>query len=189
MESTLIYIGITAALLLALVFIYNGIIKRFNAVERAWTDVVAQERQKNKIIPHLEALVGQYQLHESSLLTAITELRTALGNLSANNLDAEGLAAAEAKTAQLVKGINVAVENYPELKASDVFNNFMREIAAQQENIGAAIRIFNRNVEDFNNGIEVFPNAMVNAVFNRKEKIAVFTDQAASDGFDYTPKL
>ncbi len=60
-------------------------------------------------------------------------------------------------------------ENYPDLKASQLYNNLMSEISEQQENIGAApIRIFNQNVEDFNNGIEVFPNSLINGWFKQE---------------------
>ncbi|MFP3480741.1 LemA family protein, partial [Burkholderia sp. SIMBA_057] len=81
------------------------------------------------------------------------------------------------------------VENYPELKASETYQKLMREITDQQENIGAAIRIFNQNVEDFNNGIEVFPNSLVNSMLNHKEKIKTFSDSQAEEGFEYKPNI
>jgi LemA protein len=61
----------------------------------------------------------------------------------------------------------------------------MREIAEQQENIGAAIRIFNQNVKDFNNGIEVFPNSLVNSLLNKKTRVTPFHDSEAEAGFEY----
>lgn len=184
--TTLIIIAAIAVLLTVIVIaIYNGIITRLNAVERAWANVITQERQKNKIIPALEKVAEQYQLHEAGVLKHITELRSALQNLSADDVDTAGLAQAEQKTSNLIKGLQIAVENYPELKASETFNNLMREIANQQENIGSAIRIFNQNVEDFNNGIETFPNSLVNQQLNRKQKIQTFTDSEAEQGFEY----
>ncbi|KUM53409.1 LemA family protein [Rheinheimera sp. EpRS3] len=187
--TTFITVAVIAALLaIIIIVIYNGIITRLNAVERAWANVITQERQKNKIIPALEQLTEQYQLYEAGVMTQITELRSALHSLSADNVDTAGLAQAEQKTTNLIKGLQVAVENYPELKASESFNNLMREISNQQENIGAAIRIFNQNVEDFNNGIETFPNSLVNQQFNRKQKIQTFTDSEAEQGFEYSLK-
>lgn len=189
--STEFIIGLSVAIILAIltIIIYNGIITRMNSVERAWSDVIAQERQKNKIIPHLEKLVSEYKEFEQGLLTKITELRSALSRLSGDNIDSASLSQAESKTQDLLKGINIAVENYPDLKASEGFNNLMREISEQQENIGAAIRIFNKNVEDFNNGIQVFPNSLVNSLFNKKVKIEAFKDSEASAGFEYRPNI
>jgi LemA protein len=65
----------------------------------------------------------------------------------------------------------------------------MREIAEQQENVGAAIRIFNQNVEDFNNGIEQFPNSVINNMLNKKEKLNTFRDEEAESGFEYKPNF
>ncbi|VFS46490.1 LemA family protein [Budvicia aquatica] len=118
---------------------------------------MVQERQKNNIIPNLEKVVEQYRQHEASLFEKITELRSSLKQLNTDNVDLKTLADTQAKTTMLLNGLYAVAENYPDLKASQVFNNLMAEITEQQENIGAAIRIFNQNVEAFNNGIEVFP--------------------------------
>lgn len=189
MTDLWIVLAVGALCAVIILVIYNGIIARMNAVERAWANVITEERQKNKIIPTLEGLVDQYKLHESSVLKDVTALRSALQELSSDTVNTEHLAAAEAKTSALLKGLNVVVENYPGLKASEVFNNLMREIAEQQENVGAAIRIFNQNVEDFNNGIEQFPNSVINNMLNKKEKLNTFRDEEAESGFEYKPNF
>lgn len=189
MIAIAIFAGMLVLFLIIGLVIYNGIISRMNAVERGWANVITQERQKNKIIPHLEKVVEDYKLYEGPVQEKITALRTALGNLSADNVDTCGLAEAEQVSKSLMQGLQIAVENYPDLKASQAYNNLMQEIAEQQENIGAAIRIFNQNVEDFNNGIEVFPNSLINDWFNRKQKVAVFTDAEAQSEFEYSPNI
>ncbi len=189
MSATIILLGVIAFLIIFIILIYNGIISRMNAVERGWANVITQERQKNKIIPHLEQIVEQYKLHESSVLTKITELRSALQEISSNKIDVDSLSKIEHKTTELLRGFNLSVEDYPDLKASETYLKLMKEISEQQENIGAAIRIFNQNVEIFNNGIEIFPNSIVNSLFTKKEKINTFTDLQASGGFDYSPNI
>jgi LemA protein len=49
-----ILLGIISIVLILVIVIYNGIITRMNAVERGWANVITQERQKNKILLHLE---------------------------------------------------------------------------------------------------------------------------------------
>jgi LemA protein len=95
----------------------------------------------------------------------------------------------EALSEKVMHGIKVTMEAYPDLKASELFSNLMQEVTEQQEHIGAAIRIFNYNVEAFNNGIQNFPNNMVNSVLNKEKEIDTFTDSEASKGFEYTPNL
>ncbi|EDV8901871.1 LemA family protein [Salmonella enterica] len=52
----------------------------------------------------------------------------------------------------------------------------MEGISEQQQNIRANIRIFNSNVEDFNNVIEIFPHSLLNSLFNKIHKLATFRD-------------
>ena len=81
------------------------------------------------------------------------------------------------------------VENYPELKANDIYLKMMNEIEEQNENVGAAISIFNRNVELFNNHIQVFPNNIVNTMTVGKKAVRPFRDATALQNFDYRPNF
>ncbi|MGS0681135.1 LemA family protein [Shewanella sp. 125m-7] len=188
MDISVIGLVIVAVVIVAIIMVYNGIIGKHNAVDRAWASVLTQERQKNKIIPMVEQLVEQYKLHESEVLTKVTELRSAIAEMS-SGVDTAKLAAAEQRTQDLMQGLKVTVEAYPELKASDVYMKLMAEISEQQEQIGAAIRIFNANVEDFNNAIEMFPGSLINSMLVRKQKISSFSDSEAQAGFEYKPNL
>ena len=189
MNGSIVFLTIIGIVILAIIIIYNGIVSRANAAQRAWANVITQERQKNKIIPQLQAVTEQYQQFESGVQAKITALRSALGGLNSDKMDTGKLAEVESATRNLVQGMHIAVEAYPELKANEMFGKLMREITEQQENIGAAIRIFNQNVEAFNNGIEVFPNSLVNSLLNKKVKLNTFNDSEAEAGFDYKPNF
>jgi len=180
---------IGAVLVAVTVIIYNSIISRYNKVKRAWSDVIVQERQKEKIIPELERIVKQYDAYESELQQGITSLRTMMGEISEGEINTKKLQEVEASTSQILKGINVSMESYPELKASSLYNNLMTELTEQQENVGAAIRIFNNNVEVHNTGIESFPNNLVNSLLNKKDVLELFSDTASSDSFEFKPIL
>ena len=65
----------------------------------------------------------------------------------------------------------------------------MDDIQEQNENVGAAISIFNRNVELFNNHIQVFPNNLVNTMTLSKKAIRPFTDNLVTENFDYKPNF
>jgi LemA protein len=114
--NDLFFLLVPVLLLIAVVIIYNGIVGKFNAVDRAWASVLTQERQKNKIIPHVEKLVEDYKLHESSVLADVTRLRNSiaeLANPSSATPDTAKLAQTEKYTASLLQGLKVAVEAYP----------------------------------------------------------------------------
>jgi len=179
---------IVAVIIIAGLSIYNGIIGGGNRAQRAWADVLVYERQKTKVLDQLQKVLEDFKVYESSLLEKITGLRSAIKDLPAN-ADGNALASVESASKQLMGGLRIAFESYPELKASEPANNMMREIAEQQENVGAAITIYNRNVELFNNSIEMFPGSVINGLFNKKSPIIPFSDTEASKGFDYTPNL
>ena len=49
--------------------------------------------------------------------------------------------------------------------------------------------IFNREVEGFNNSIQMFPGSLVNSTMNKKSAITPFNDAEAEKGFDYKPNF
>jgi LemA protein len=188
------YIALILAAVISIVVIgvglsiYNGIIGGYNRVQRAWSDVLVYERQKTKVLDQLQTVLADFMVYEASLLEKITGLRSAINALPAG-ANGNALATVETASRELMGGLRIAFEAYPELRASEAANNMMREIAEQQENVGAAITIYNRNVELFNNSIEMFPGSVVNGLFNKKTRVTPFSDTEASQGFSYTPNI
>ena len=186
----LIFLLIIIAIVFGVIVIRNNIIVRHhNATIRAWSDVATYERQKIKILDGLEPLVEQYSSFEKGTLEKVTELRQNILNLNLNNTDVNQLQRIEALNQELMRSLNVVVENYPELKANDIYLKMMNEIEEQNENVGAAISIFNRNVELFNNHIQIFPNNIVNTMTVGKKAVRPFRDTAALQNFDYRPNF
>lgn len=168
---------------------YNDIVKKFNLVKRGWADVTAQERQRGRIIPELEKLLKEHKEYESGLLPKIVALRSGLSALNDVEVEPSLLKDISIASKELKSGLELTVEAYPELKASESFSNIMSQVANQEENVGAALRIFNQNVEIFNSTIQVFPNNIINSNLNKKEEIEVFTDSEAAESFEYKPKF
>lgn len=167
---------------------YNRIIGRHNRAQRAWADVLVYERQKTRVLDLLEQQVMSFKEYEGALLEKITGLRSAIGKLP-QEANGDALAPVQKGTRDLIAGLTVAFEAYPELKSSELVNSFMREITEQQENIGAAITIFNGAVEEFNNSIQMFPSSFVNSWFNKKSVLVPFSDSQASTAFEYKPNF
>ncbi|WP_035327894.1 LemA family protein [Acinetobacter parvus] len=185
----LIFLGIFVVLIVWGVSIRNNIVRYFNATKRAWSEVANFERQKVKTLEALEVTLAQYTQFEKSTLEKVTELRQQILNLNVNDTDISQLQNIEKMSKELIRSLNVVVENYPELKADALYSKMMDDIQEQNENVGAAITIFNRNVELFNNQIEVFPNNLINTLTLSKKSIRPFKDNLATDNFDYKPNF
>ncbi|RKG30432.1 LemA family protein [Acinetobacter tianfuensis] len=185
----LIFFLLICAAAIACIVIRNNIVRHHNATIRAWSDVATYERQKIKILDGLQPLVEQYSSFEKGTLEKVTELRQNILNLNLKNTDVSQLQRIESLNKELMHSLNVVVENYPELKANEIYLKMMGEIEEQNENVGAAITIFNRNVELFNNHIQIFPNNIVNTMTLSKKAIRPFRDAAAAQNFDYKPNF
>ena len=184
-----IFLLLMLALVILAIMIRNTIVRHHNASIRAWSDVASYERQKIKILDGLQTLVEQYSSFEQGTLEKVTELRRNILNLNINSTDVSQLQRIESLNQELMRSLNVVVENYPELKANEIYLKMMNEIEEQNENVGAAITIFNRNVELFNNYIQVFPNNIINTLTLSKKASRPFRDQAATQNFDYRPNF
>ena len=185
----LIFFLLIIAAIFGCIVIRNNIVRHHNATIRAWSDVASYERQKVKILDSLQPLVEQYSSFEKGTLEKVTELRQNILNLNLNKADVTQLQHIESLNKELMHSLNVVVENYPELKANEIYLKMMNEIEEQNENVGAAITIFNRNVELFNNHIQVFPNNIINTMTLGKKTIRPFRDNAVTQSFDYRPNF
>ncbi|HPT89771.1 MAG TPA: LemA family protein [Bacilli bacterium] len=64
------------------------------------------------------------------------------------------------------EGINVIVEQYPDLKADKTFNNLQKAIVNVEEHLHEARRLYNSNVKVLNEKITVFPSSIIANIAN-----------------------
>lgn len=189
MELLVAPIILAVAFLIMIIVTHNGIISANNMVRRSWADVHNYERQKINMLEQLESVVKVNADYESETLKSIVALRQNISELGARELDINALKKVQDGTNQLIKGLSVTIENYPDLKANNSFVHLMNQIKGQHENAGAAIAVFNRNVEIFNTKIETIPTNLVNAFFSKKERVQEFKDSIAEQSIEYKPNL
>lgn len=184
-----LFFGFFLLLILWGILIRNKIIRYFNATRRAWSDVTSFELQKVKTLHHLEQTLQQYTQFEQNTLEKVTQLRQHIMNLNLNDSDISQLQQVEKLNQELLQTLHAVVENYPDLKADQLYIQMMQEIQEQNENVGAAIHIFNRNVEVFNNQIQMFPNNIINTLMLSKKAIRPFHDPIVRQNYDYRPNF
>ena len=92
--------------------------------------------------------------HESGVFQKVTEAR-------ANAISAQGpaeTAKAENMLTDALKSVFAVAEAYPDLKASQNFQDLQAELVDTEDKIQAARRFYNGGVRDLNTKIQVFPN-------------------------------
>jgi LemA protein len=137
--------------------VYNSLVGKKNQVDNAFASIDVQLKKRHDLIPNLVASVKRYMGHEADVLTKVTQMRTQ-GGAGQSNEEQVGL---ENQITRALGGIMVAVENYPELKASDNFHQLQRTLNEVEEQLSAARRSFNASVTDFNDAVEMFPSNIV----------------------------
>lgn len=166
--TTGIIIIIAGVLLgISIISMYNGLVRRRNEVENAFGGMDVQLKKRYDLIPNLVASVKQYANHEKSLLENITELRS---KATSGKLSSDEKVALDNQISESFKGIMVAVENYPDLKASDNFINLQRTMNEVESQISAARRTYNAVITDYNNGIQTFPRNIIAGMMHLKDK-------------------
>ena len=160
-------IGIIVFIVAVIAMMYNGLINKKNQVENSFGGMDTQLKKRYDLIPNLISSVQQYMKHESETLTKITELRSQA--MSGDISDDERVSLDNKITSEL-GGIMVAVENYPDLKASDNFNQLQRSLNEVEEQISASRRAYNASVTTFNNGVEMFPTNILAGMMKMKRK-------------------
>jgi LemA protein len=176
-------------LLVVLVFfaigLYNRLVKLRNNRENAFADIDVQLKQRLDLIPQLVESVKAYMKHESSVLTDITNARVQA--MKATGINEK--IAAETQLTSALQGLQVAVEAYPDLKASQNFMQLQEEIADIENKLAASRRFFNSATKELNNAVETFPSKLLAGMFGFKKEpmFDLGTDQRAKS--EETPKL
>jgi LemA protein len=160
-----VLLAIVGVLVIALIAIYNGLVKLKIRVDEAWSDITVQLKRRADLIPNLVETVKGYATHEKETLAKVTEMRTVA-------MGATGVAAqaeAENMLTGALKSLFAVSENYPDLKANTNFLELQRELSDTENKIQAARRFYNGNVRDLNTALESFPGNQIGNMFNFKK--------------------
>ncbi|MAZ44377.1 MAG: LemA family protein [Legionellales bacterium] len=157
------YLIAAVILTVVLYFLYARIIQRKNTALAALSSIEVQLRKRYDLIPNLLKLAKRYMEHERSLIEEVTALRAQAANATQNKSPegAQKLFEADGAFMRKFGSLNVAMENYPELKADSTVKQAMRSFADVEDDISAARRYYNSAVTDLNNAIEIFPGSLV----------------------------
>lgn len=184
---TILFIFLGALVLLALfaISVYNRLVRLRNNREQSFADIDVQLKQRHDLIPQLVDAVKGYMKHEKDLLTEITAARA--GAMNAGTINEK--IAAENRLSGALGGLKVAVEAYPDLKASQNFMNLQEEISDIENKLAAARRFFNSATKELNNAIEVFPANIIAGMFgfSREQMFDLGAEQRVN--LDQAPKI
>jgi LemA protein len=151
----IVIIVVVLLLLAGLIYVLlrNSLINLNQRVGESWSGIDVQLKRRHDLVPNLVESVKGYATHEQETFEKVTQARAAA-------MQASGPAEAGQAEGQLTAalgGLRVVAEQYPQLRATENFQQLQRQLSELEDEIQASRRIYNSNVQQFNTRIQQFP--------------------------------
>nr|WP_047048279.1 LemA family protein [Vibrio mexicanus] len=155
------------------VSIYNKLVTLRNRFKNSFAQIEVQLKRRYDLIPNLVETAKGYMSHEKETFEAVIQARNqALSGLESakqapDSADAISmLSQAESMLTNALGKLNVVVEAYPELKASDTMAQLQEELTSTENKVAFARQAFNDSVTGYNTYKQQFPAVIFANMFN-----------------------
>ncbi len=157
MTVFLVILGLLLIAALVFVLTRNSMIGSRNRVDEAWSGIDVQLKRRHDLVPNLVETVKGYATHEQKVFEATARARSEA--MKAGSVEATQ--DAEAKLSGALTDLRAVAEQYPDLRATENFQQLQRDLNEIEDEIQASRRIYNSNVQSYNTKIQVFPNSII----------------------------
>jgi LemA protein len=172
---------------------YNTLNKLDQSARAQWAQVENVYQRRADLVPNLVETVKGAANFEKETYTAVTEARAKVGQIQVgadviNNPEAFAkFEQAQGELGSALSRLLVAVENYPDLKATQNFRDLQVQLEGTENRITQERRVFNESAQAFNTKRMSFPTVMIAGFFgSRFAEKSYFKAQA---GAETAPKV
>src|SRR5204863_9004066 len=151
---------------------YNRLVALEQNVNKKWADVQSVYQRRADLIPNLVNTVQGAANFEKSTLTEVTNARASVGRVQLDPnkapTDAKQLEEFQAAQGQLSNALSrllVVSENYPQLRATEGFQNLQAQLEGTENRIAVERNKFNTVVQEYNTAVRRFPTNMIAGMF------------------------
>ena len=164
-----------------IIFIYNRLISLRESVRNDLKQIDIQLDRRWKVLQSLISSVSKYIDYEATVLKDVVSLRSQAQSAKDTG-DMVNRADAENAISKIASGLNVMVEAYPDLKASDTVTKYMEEVVATENKLSFAKQAYNDGSERFNAMILKFPVNLIVGLFGEQFKAFVYWQLSEDEG-------
>jgi len=175
MVVLIIVIIIVVLVVLFLWTAYNGLVKKRNRTQEAWSEIDVELKRRHDLIPNLVSTVQGYATHEQGTFEAVTNARANAVAAGATG-DPNKVAPAENALSGALRSLFAVAENYPQLRAVESFVQLQETLPATEDKIEYARRYYNTSARDYNIALQTFPRNLVAGSFGFKAVAFFATD-------------
>jgi LemA protein len=170
-------VALIVVLIVALVLMYNRLVRLRNQIEAAWSQIDVQLKRRYDLIPNLVETVKGYAAHERETFEAVTRAR----QQAAGATGVEDQAQAENMLTQALRQLFAVAEAYPQLKANENFLELQEELTGTEGRIAFARQFYNERVLAYDNSLESFPSNLIAGAFGFKPTPYFETETASRE--------
>ncbi len=151
-------IGVVVVIVLGyIVAIFNGLIRLKNNIEKSWSNINVLMKQRHDELPKLISAVKGYMKHEKGVLTELTKARTEF----LKTKDIHKKAKLNNQISDALKTIFAVAESYPNLRATENFQQLQQRISGLENEISDRREFYNDSVNVYNIRIHSIPDFFV----------------------------
>jgi len=187
MSTSIIFFIVVIAIIFYIVSIYNSLVSLKNRYENGFSQIEVQLKRRYDLIPNLVETAKGYLKHEKETLEAVIGARnTAAAGLKAaaanpgSALAMKELAGAEGALTSALGNLNIVMEAYPDLKASNNMMQLSEELTSTENKVSFARQAFNDAVTEYNTYRQSFPPIFFAGIFGHRTdaELLEFADSA-----------
>ena len=157
-----ITVGILAILFIAIMAIYNKLVKYKNLMQEAWSGIDVFLKKRHDLVPNLVEIVKGYATYEQTTFEEIARYRSDAMQAK----DTAALVASENRLGNALSNLFVVVEKYPDLKANTNFLRLQQQLTDLEHDLESSRRYYNGTVRINNIYVEKFPSNVIAGMFN-----------------------
>lgn len=165
-KSLIVVIIILIIIAIPMISSYNNLVTLEQNVNVAQSNIDTQLQRRSDLIPNLVNTVKGYASQEKDIFTEIADARSKLAG--ANNITEQ--ANADSELSGALSRLLLVVENYPDLKSNQNFQDLSIQLEGTENRIAIARQDYNTAVTTYNTKVKSFPTKIISSLFGFQEK-------------------
>ena len=165
-KSLIVVIIILIIIAIPMISSYNNLVALEQNVNVAESNIDTQLQRRSDLIPNLVNTVKGYASQEKEIFTEIADARSKLAG--ANNITDQ--ANADSELSNAISRLLLVVENYPDLKSNQNFQDLSIQLEGTENRIAIARQDYNTAATTYNTKVKSFPTKIISSLFGFEEK-------------------